>query len=69
MRRWHWLAGAGAGIVLAPAIFYALDPFAGPHYNGPPSGHFDGEQFHNLPPRTTTTIISTCPRSSALPPQ
>lgn len=48
--RWYWLAGAGAGIILAPTVFYALDPFAGPRFGGPPSDHFDGETFRNLAP-------------------
>jgi hypothetical protein len=36
--------------ILAPAVFYAMDPFAGPRYSGPPSDHFDGEAFHNVAP-------------------
>jgi L-ascorbate metabolism protein UlaG (beta-lactamase superfamily) len=49
MKRRAFVYG-GAGVVLAPALFYAFDPFGGPRHRGPRSDHFDGETFHNLPP-------------------
>ncbi|MBC8132493.1 MAG: MBL fold metallo-hydrolase, partial [Deltaproteobacteria bacterium] len=47
----RWL-GWGAAIavpgfaVLVVTVGYA---FSGPHYDGPPSDHFDGSTFHNVP--------------------
>jgi L-ascorbate metabolism protein UlaG (beta-lactamase superfamily) len=44
------LLSGGASLAAAPAVFYAIDPFGGPRYRGPVSGHFDGARFQNLAP-------------------
>lgn len=40
-------------VLIAVALAYAADPFAGPKYRGEPSDHFDGSKFFNPgePPR------------------
>ncbi len=38
---------AGAGLISAPVLFYAADPFGAAGHDGPPSDHFDGRRFRN----------------------